>query len=108
MGRYALSTQLCLPCRNFSVLSRSKGLCSNAKSFWFRPQSSILDFVERKASEAEALKSGRRGRCIDVGFGIELEKIPGFMSWISLCAEEVNVKLLTHISSPRLGKVRCQ
>ena len=101
----ALSTQLCLPCRNFSVLSRSKGLCSNAKSFWFRSQSSIVDFVKRKAPEAEALKSLRWGRCVDVGFGTELEKIPGFIScddsWISLHVELVKCEAVyTYLLSP--------
>ena len=86
---------------------RSKGLCSIEKPFWFRSQSTIVDFVKRKAPGAGALKSRRWGWCVDVGFGMDL-KIPGFTPcddwWIGLCAEVVNVKLLTHTSSPRLGR----
>ena len=47
--------------------------------------------VKHKASEAEALKNRRWGRCVDVGFGMDLKKIPEFTScddwWISLRAE---------------------
>ena len=64
-----------------------------------------MDFVKRKASEAEELKSRRWRRCADVGFGMELEKIPGFMScddwWISLRAEAVKWDAAyTYILSP--------
>jgi hypothetical protein len=64
-----------------------------------------LGFREIQSSEAEALKSERRGKCVDVGFGRELEKISGFMFcdgwWLSLCAKVVACEAAyTYILSP--------
>jgi hypothetical protein len=68
-------------------------------------QAALSRFLFKGKDDATALKSDRYGRGVDVGFGMKLEKISGFMSydgwWISLWAQVIACEAAhTYILSP--------